>query len=218
MAKRKFETFNYTVAQVWAAAVAANRINGGYVKYDVQADPEKGTPAKLTNKALVWDFLADTQGVVTAEDEAKGSKVREHFQGKVMELLTGSKNDFIASAVRIANRTEFTSADRLDVAIVACLPASYERDMLREEAQAKTFGSKHIGKEKDRIEGEFDIVSCNVSQKFECYVVSAISEGNSFFFFSQHNFEAGKKMKLKGTIKAHRDNGVTQLNRVKRVS
>ena len=43
--KTKFETIPYTVEQVWAAAATAHRINGGYVKYDVQADAEKGTMA-----------------------------------------------------------------------------------------------------------------------------------------------------------------------------
>jgi len=210
-----YSVSNYTAAQIWGAVAAAHRINGGYCKYD-EINHETNTVVKKTNKALVWDLLESDQ--VTNEDVLNGLKVREHFQGKAMALLSGPKNDFLFSAVKISQREEFTSKDRLDVAIAACLPASYERDLLREEAQNKTVNSQHVGKLKDRVRGAFEIVSCNFSQKYMCYCVSAVSDGNSFFFFTQHKLEVGKTSELKGTVKAHRDNGVTQLTRVQAVA
>ena len=208
---------NYTADQVWAAIATAHRINGGYIKFDIMANTETGEPAKRPNKTLVWDILEDANAV-TATDAELGQKVRKHFQGKAMELLSGPKNDFLFSAVKIAQREEFTSKDRLDVAIASCLPASYERDLTREASLDKALNSQHVGKVKDRVRGAFEIVSCNFSQKYNCYCVSAVSDGNAYFFFTQHKLEVGKTSELKGTVKAHRDNGVTQLTRVQAVA
>ena len=210
-----YSVSNYTASQIWGAVAAAHRINGGYCKYDV-INHETNTITKKTNKSLVWDLLESDQ--VTNDDVLNGVKVREHFQGKAMELLSGPKNDFLFSAVKIAQREEFTSKDRLDVAIASCLPASYERDLTREASLDKTLNSQHVGKVKDRVRGAFEIVSCNFSQKYNCYCVSAVSDGNAYFFFTQHKLEVGKTSELKGTVKAHRDNGVTQLTRVQAVA
>lgn len=214
MAKH-YPTVNYTADQVWAAVAAAHRINGGYSKYDeMTAD---GTVKRQTNKALVWNLL-ENGGEITDADREMGNTVRTHFQGKALELLSGPRNEFLFSAVKIAQRDDFTSKDRLDVAIAASLVAGYERDLVRDEARAKTFNSQHVGKIKDRVEREFEIVTCNFSERYMCYCISAIADGNNYFFFSQHKLDAGKKYMLKGTIKAHRDNGVTQLNRVKQAA
>jgi hypothetical protein len=155
----------------------------------------------------------------TPADSEQGIKVREHFRGKVMDILVGKANGFIQGAVNAANKEEFDERkDRSDMAIIASLFQSYERDMSREvvdDRRRELSVAGHVGKPGERMEGEFTILSISYSQKYNCYCVNAEGNGHAFFFFLQQAVEKGKSYKLKGTVKAHRDEGVTQLNRVK---
>jgi|LauGreDrversion4_2_1035121.scaffolds.fasta_scaffold39724_5 hypothetical protein len=209
----------YTSEQVWTAAAVANRINGEYVKYDqMNFDVTPPVITKMNNKALVREVL---EGKIdsTPADVEKGIKAREHFRGKVMDILVGKASGFIQSAVNAANKEEFDERkDRLDMAIIASLIQSYEFDMNREvvnDRRRELGATGHVGKPGERIEGDFTILSISYSQKYNCYCVNAEGNNHAFFFFLQQKVDQGKNYKLKGTVKAHRDEGVTQLNRVK---
>ena len=123
----------YTSEQVWTAAATAQRINGEYVKYDVMNyDVTPPTVIKTNSKTIMKDVL---EGRVTGtpEDTEYGLKVRAHFQNKVVDLLVGRASPFVQSAINAANKEEFDERkDRLDLAIIASLPQSYERDVRRE--------------------------------------------------------------------------------------
>lgn len=209
----------YTSEQVWTAAAVAQRHNGGYVKYDLMNfDATPPTVIKVNSKALMRDVLEGKFDSTPADTEL-GLKARDHFRGKVMDILVGKANPFIQSAVNAANKEEFDERkDRLDLAIIASLIQSYERDMKREivdDRRRELGATGHVGKPGERIEGDFTILSITYSQKYNCYCVNAEGNNHAFFFFLQQKVEQGKNYKLKGTVKAHRDEGVTQLNRVK---
>lgn len=209
----------YTSEQVWTAAAVAQRHNGEYVKYDqMNFDVTPPVIVKLNSKAIMRDVL---EGKIdsTPADTEHGAKAREHFRGKVMDILVGKASGFIQSAVNAANKEEFDERkDRLDMAIIASLIQSYEFDMKREvvdDRRRELSVTGHVGKPGERIEGDFTVLSITYSHKYNCFCVNAESNNHAFFFFLQQKIEQGKNYKLKGTVKAHRDEGVTQLNRVK---
>jgi hypothetical protein len=122
----------YTAEQVWTAAAVAQRINGSYVKYDLMDfDATPPQVLKENSKSIMQKVL---DGVIAPgpEDVDRGVMVRDHFRGKVMDLLAGRANDFTQVAIAATETDVFSSKDRLAFAIVASLPNSYERDVKRE--------------------------------------------------------------------------------------
>ncbi len=210
---------SFTAEQVWTAGATAHRVNGGeYIKYDqMNYDVTPPTVLKLNNKALMQKVLLGDVASTDADREL-GSKVRAHFQGKVMDLLVGKASSFVQSAINAAGKEEFGPRDRLDMAIIASLFKSYDRDAKREEVddrRRELSGSGHTGTVGEKIAGDFKVLSCSYSQKYACFCVNAESNEHAFFFFLHQKVDVGTVYKMRGTVKAHRDEGVTQLNRVK---
>ena len=205
----------WSADQVWAAAVAAQAANGEYVKFPKYDD--QGKLSTNPNKELMRELLA--QGVFTAEEIAAGNSVREHFHGLVFEQMAGTIKDFAASALRISHKTEFVNTDFLDLAIVASLPNCALRDAQRrvvnEQRDEAAVTSQLVGQIGERLTGEFTVVQCRYSQKWGLYTANVTQDGNLFFMFLKQELTAGSRVKLSGTIKAHRDGNTTQLNRVK---
>ena len=100
----------FTADQVWGLAIAADRINGGYLKepvYDFEVDQRN--PVKEANKAMVKRWLREGDfSAATAEDIERGRTVRHYFNGFLLKELSGKINDFEKQALKIAQKDEFT--------------------------------------------------------------------------------------------------------------
>jgi hypothetical protein len=207
---------NWTAEQVFAAAVAADQVNDGYRKYE-EKNLETGVVRKA-NKTVIQDLLRDgTQ--FTAEQIAQGNQIRQHYQGLLFDQMAGDLKDFLATVLRVSTRESVASNDWLDLAVIASLPNSYRRDIARLEAEAArkqiAESSKLHGQPGDRVRGEFVIVQCRWSQKWNRWTVNATLNDNLFFFFHNKELTVGSTVQLAGTVKCHRDGNTTQLNRVK---
>lgn len=209
----------YTAEQVWTAAATAQRINGDYIKYDVMNYDVTPPVVLKTNSKTIMKNVLEGRAASLPEDVEYGAKVRAHFQNKVVDLLVGKASPFMQSAINAANKEEFDERkDRLDLAIIASLSQSYERDVKREKVddRRRELGTAgHVGTVGEKYQGEFKVLTANFSQKYNCFCITAESAGHAFFFFLHQRIDVGQTYKMRGTVKAHRDEGVTQLNRVK---
>lgn len=220
---KKAATMTYTAEMAWGAAVAALRINEGeYVKYDVRDPNDYNIIVKHTNKSIVRGLLTVNPELITAEDRAQGLEFRAHFQGLLFRQISGEINDFLQTAMRVAGRDEFTDVDHLDLAILASLPKSAERDIARQnqktERRELSRDSQHIGVVGDKFGGEVEVLNCFYSQKWATYYVNAKAGANLLMFAFRNELARGTTVKIQGTVKAHREDGITQLNRVKVVA
>ena len=110
----------FTADQVWGLAVAADRINGGYLKEDEWL-PNATPPCRgrQANKLMVKQWLREGAfSEATAEDIEKGREIRNYFNGFLLKQISGKINDFEAQALRIAQMDEFTGKNLLEFAIV----------------------------------------------------------------------------------------------------
>jgi hypothetical protein len=98
----------FTADHVWGLAVAADRINGGYVKADVYAE-NLDVVQKQANKTMVKGWLRNNQNPATAADVERGREVRNYFNGYLLKQIAGKINDFEQTALRIAQMDEFTN-------------------------------------------------------------------------------------------------------------
>jgi hypothetical protein len=208
----------YSAEQVWTAAAVAQRINGSYVKYDLM-DFDATPPIVLKeNSKTIMQKVLDGVIAPLPEDVDRGILVRDHFRGKVMDLLAGKANDFTQVAIAATETDVFSSKDRLAFAIVASLPNSYERDVKRETVDNRVSSAVGgpIGSVGDKVSVTAEVLKSVFSMKWNTHYVTAITNDEQVVFFAyKEALPVGGIYNLKGTVKTHRDQGVTQLNRVK---
>ena len=209
----------YSIDDVFAAACAAHRINGEYLKSDDITVYEDGHEYshkvnRVANKTLVHQFLKGELGM-TLEDHAMGEKVRQHCNGLSFKIITGkSLSDFEQAMLSIADKE--TTDSNYDIAVVASLPASYERAQARIEQDARL--REHRGTLSDnigsKVELDIEVIRCNYSNNWETHFVTAIVNDAVVFFASRNKVELGSKLRIKGKVKDHKEDR-TQLSHVK---
>ena len=212
----------HSVDNVWGAAVAAQRINGSYVKETVyKVDPEMSGNTvvdKRRNRDIMLDILANP-ALLTVEDIAQGQECRNFLQNDItFRALKNKLTEFDGSVSKVLAVTEeFDSAKhKLELAVVACLPQSHARSLERQATQERvrqTSGAL-IGTPGVKVQLAVEIVKSNYSQQWNTWYATAVTADNSAVFFAyRQELAKGAKYTIVGTVKAHRD-GSTQLNRV----
>jgi hypothetical protein len=211
MARYQRPVFKFNADDVWAAACAAQRINGSYVKM-VPAD-QKGD----TNRQIVDMFLGQPD-LIQQADRDLAEKVRTYYKGFTFKILKGIKlSDFDNTAMVIANRDVIES--NYDLAVICSLPSCYERgvkrDSLNQRIEFASGGTIGVPGNKVRIEGA-EVIKCNFSQQYNTFFVTCITKEDQVVFFAlRKDVPLGQVVNIEGTIKSHRDSNTTQLNRAK---
>ena len=210
----------FSVDTVWASAVAAQRINGEYLKEGRNFYGEQGEvlSTKRRNRDIMLEFLHNpTQ--LSAEDIAQGQECRKFLQNDItFRALKNKLTEFDGSVSRVLAVTEEfdTVKHKLELAVVACLPQSHARSLERQAVQERvrqTSGNL-VGKPGDKVQLDVEIIKSNYSQQWNTWYATAVTPDNRAVFFAyRQELGRGTKCTIRGTVKAHRD-GSTQLNRV----
>jgi hypothetical protein len=208
----------FTADHVWALAVVADRINGGYLKetewLENAVPPCMGREA---NKKLVKQWLREGSNPTTEADIEKGREIRNYFNGFLLKQISGKINDFEQQALRIAQMDEFTGKNMLEFAVVSCLPSVMIRDQSRNDLAREVRASTQLqGAVGDKIQGEIEVVKCYYSKDYDKFRVTAKLVDSFVDFWYNSNLEAGQKLSIKAKIKSVRGDNTTQLNFVKR--
>ena len=209
----------YSVADVFAAACAAQRINGEYLKSDDITYYDDGHEYthkvnRVANKTLVHQFLKGELGM-TLEDHEMGDKVMQYCRGLTFKLLTDKRlSDFEATMLAIVEKS--TTDSNYDIAVVASLPASYERSLVRAEQnirlrEAAGCLEAPVG---SKVEMDVEVVRCNYSNEWGVFYVTAIADAGVVFFAQQRKIAVDSKIRIKGKVKRHKEDR-TQLSHVK---
>ena len=215
MARYQKPVVNFNADDVWGAAVAAQRINGAYVKLSVlsESDPIMN---RQSNRQIVESLLKDTF-TITDEDRAEGKKVRAFFQAYTFKILKGKAlSEFNNTAMLISNRDVITST--YDVAVICSLPSSYERGVKQQTVDQRINFAQggHVGTIGDKVNLNVEIVKRIWSEKWMTSFVTGITPEDQVVFFAfKHELEIGKTISIQGTVKGQREPNTTQLNRVK---
>ena len=203
----------FTADHVWGLSVAADRMNGGYVKADVYAE-NLDVVQKQANKTMVKGWLRNNQNPATAADVERGREVRNYFNGYLLKQISGKINDFESTALRIAQMDEFTGKNLLEFSVISCLPSVMLRDQDRKELKNAINSSTQLqGEVGDKIQGVIDVFRCDYQQIYDKFKVQA-RMGDSYV-----NFWYGSRIDgtvtIRAKIKAQRGDNTTQLNFVK---
>ena len=209
----------HSVDNVWGAAIAAQRINGSYVKAALYDYDDNGPKiVKHRNRDIMTDILANP-AQLTVEDIAQGQECRKFLQQDItFRALQNRLTEFDSSVSKVlAVEDDFdTDKHKLELAVVACLPQSHARALERQATQERvrqTSGDV-IGTPGDKVRLDVEIIKSNYSQQWNTWYATGITADNSAVFFAyRQELAKGAKYTITGTVKAHRD-GSTQLNRV----
>ena len=207
---------NFTADYVWALAVEADRINGGYLKEDQWQEVEgKMTKTIEANKKMVKAWLMAQKPVSDADIE-EGRSIRHYFNGFLLKQISGKINDFEQQALRISQMDEFTGKNLLEFAIISCLPSTMRRDAdknaLAREVRASTQLTGAVG---EKIQGEVEVVKCYYSQEYNKFRITAKLVDSFVDFWYNSAMDTGTKVSIKAKIKSVRGDNTTQLNFVK---
>jgi len=211
----------HSVDNVWGAAVAAQRINGSYVKETQhRLDDTIGTIIvdKRRNRDIMLDILANP-AQLTVEDIAQGQECRKFLQNDItFRALKNRLTEFDGSVSKVlAVEGDFdTVKHKYELAVVACLPQSHTRSLERQAVQdrVRQTSGEVIGAPGIKVQLAVEIVKSNYSQQWNTWYATAVTADNSAVFFAyRQELARGAKHTIVGTVKAHRD-GSTQLNRV----
>lgn len=209
----------YNVADVFAAACAAQRINGEYLKTDDITYHDDGHEYshkvnRVANKTLVHQFLKGEFGM-SLEDHEMGDKVMQYCRGLTFKLLTDKRlSDFEQTMLTIVEKS--TTDSNYDIAVVASLPASYERSLVRAEqnVRLREAAGRLEAPVGSKVEMDVEVVRCNYSNEWGVFYVTAIADAGVVYFARNSAVDVDSKIRIKGKVKRHKEDR-TQLSHVK---
>ena len=211
MAKKKV-TRIWPTMDVVAAACAAQRVNGTYIKVPYQLGDEN---KRQTNRELVYQYL-ENDSFITDADRLLAEDIKEYFKGYTFKVLSGAYlSEFDRNTMKILEE-EFTP-EGYNVALLCSIPNNYLKAKKRDEADRRTRFAQggYVGKIGERLNLQVEVIKCVFSQKWGIFYVTAMTTSDQAIFFGyKQEVAVGTVLNIDGTVK-RQDNNQTQLNRVK---
>lgn len=215
MARAKKVTRIWPTMDVVAAACAAQRVNGEYVKIPYKLGVDSDNIKRTTNRELVYQYLED-ESFITGADRLLAEDIKEYFKGYTFKVLSGAYlSEFDRNTMKILEE-EFTP-EGYNVALLTSIPQTYVRAKERDAADRRTRFAQggYVGKIGERLNLQVEVIKCVFSQKWGCYYITAMTTSDqSIFFGIRGSATPGTVLNIVGTVK-RQDNNQTQLNRVK---
>jgi len=198
------------------AAVAAQRINGKYIK---RYDAKEG---ELSNGALMREFLNSEiiNFNVLPQDIELAEKICEYLDSKMIELIAGTLHDYWKNLVLLTEQKQINANDFKTLALIASVPSSYnnavKRENAREEIRIVSENSRHIGQVGDNIEAEVTIKSAVYSANYNKWYHTALTNDQNLVCFPlSEQLDRGTVINLTARIHKHDDNNQTRLHYVR---
>ena len=208
-----------------AFAVAAQRINKGYVK-DTRRFSEDN-PTIFSNKEIVkFAFNPDYRPIdfilpkPTADDYTKVAEIHKWMKRYVM-LGLADLDEFKRDMI---NSVSQDTVIKNNLGRIAFIPEFVKRDKhetgLTKEIRIEYRNSQYLGKEKDVVEGVIKILDKRYSTQWESYNYVAVIDGNLVSFMNKFSYDVDSMLRVKGKVKAQTKNKLfsaneTRLNYVK---
>lgn len=216
--------FDVSAEVCWAAACAAQRINGRYIKQGelvTTETAEQGSRPIPCNKERMVDFI-NHQALLTEQDFENGRTARAWFQGQLFSLISDQLNDFMKKAIETAVKEVINI--RMDAGMVACLPQTWERAVKKERVIdiMTDINSQHVGTITEKLIRQVHVIEVNPGVSFTGWIVTVTDKNNIFRFCSSVVFAENELVRIQGKVKRHdfdkKTNApVTWLNYVKKL-
>ena len=203
-----------------AMAVAAQRINGAYIK-DTRRFSEVENKTQFANKEIVkFAYHGDpsylptdyVRPVPTEEDYVQVAEIQKWMRRYVM-LGLGDLDDFKKDMIGavVQDTVPVNNLGR-----VAFIPEFVKRDQhesgLKKEIRVEYRNSQYLGKEKDVVDGVVKILDKRYSPQWESFNYVAVLDGNLVSFMNKSEFNIGDMKRIKAKVKAQGKNKLFSAN------
>lgn len=212
----------YSVSDVWAAACAAQRVNGGYYKeshFEWNEVTQANQLVKRRNRDVMMEFLQNP-GQILVEDVEAGEQVRDFLQKDLtFRAIKGQLTDFDNSTNQCLAVTDrfYTVSNRYELAVIAALPNSARRSQERQTADQRMQFARggFVGNIGDKVTVNVEVIRTFYKKEFNIFFITAITDQDQVVTFGfKEKFDVGTSVTIQGKVKAQRDN-LTQLNYAK---
>jgi len=207
-------TNTFSLEQCMAAACAAQRINGKYVRRN---DATEEFPA---NNWLTINILKEDSALVTDTDQDNGRMIITYLQHKLPELIAETLQDYWRNAVLLTDRTDISIEDYRTFAFLASVPGSVynacTREQVQEDLASRKENSRCIGKPGDDFPREEVTILGSVYSRnyFKYYHTAVDADGNVIRFPLSEQLATGSQATIAGRIHKH-DGNMTVLHYVR---
>lgn len=204
----------FTLEQCMAAACAAQRINGKYVRRN---DSTEEFPA---NNWLTVNLLTQDTDKITPEDYDNSRMVITYLEHKLPEVIAETLEEYWKNAVLLTDKKEISAEDHRTLAFLASVPASVynscQRELVAEQMAARVENSRCIGKPGDDFpKVPVTIIGSVYSRNyFKYYHTAYDADGNVIRFPLTDKLENGSHHIVSGRIHKH-DGNMTVLHYVR---
>jgi hypothetical protein len=211
----------WTADTVWASAAHAHRINGAeYLKDPEYAKDDQGIwtdrVLRLRNRDLMKRAL-DDESLITEADRDLGHRARDWLsKSLLMKTLKGTVvKEFEVACQGMVALEEFDEwTTRYELALVPSQIKAYEEAVQLERAM-DGISTEPVAAVGEKVDTEITVVKSVYSQNYGVYFITGITADKRAVFFSYRDrLSNGHQCRIRGTVKAHRENS-TQLNRVR---
>ena len=202
-----------TIEQAFALSARVHRELGGYFKDgDV-------TPGTISNKVRLLQYIIDGDKATEA-DLARGKELLAHCRGLIMKKLANDINQYDSVILEVANRDTITDADRYHLALLASVPQTVARveQHRQQEEKIADRAQSYLGAVGAKVTVNIEVVRSNFSVNYGVFFTTAKTDQGCVAFFAYKEQLKPGRYSIRGTVKAHRDDYQTQLNRVKVLS
>lgn len=198
------EQFNYPADAVWAYAVAAYRINGGYSKSSAWDYDSEGRliQTQTPNREMVLAMLT-ASSVPNSEYLAAGREYRAYWQSQLLRLLDNSVNDYIKSVVTVAEKDIIETALDLSI-VVSCIAStdkSKKQQMLNERKLETNSGWRYSVGSKVEFRNNIQVIRCQYLDKVGAYIVESIIDGDLYSWWSKQDIAVQTYKSLQARVK-----------------
>lgn len=198
------EQFNYPADAVWAYAVAAYRINGGYSKSSTWDYDNEGRliQTQTPNREMVLAMLTAST-TPNSEYLAAGREYREYWQSQLLRLLDDGVNDYIKSVVAVAEKDTIETA--LDLTVVVSCIASTDRakkqQMLNDRKLETNSRWRYTVGSKVEFRNDIQVIRCQYLDKVGAYIVESIIDGDLYSWWSKQDIAVQTYNSLQARVK-----------------
>jgi hypothetical protein len=208
----------HDLKMVLTAAVAAQRINGTYIRRD------QGTAKSPANSNLMFQLLApDSEETykILPEDIQQSQLIMEYLSHKLMDLVAGDLEDYWKNAVMLLGLENIKTTDFKKLGLIASIPTSYNnavaRDSLQDHMRQLAETSRHFGTVGDAFGRQnVAILGSVYSRTYNKHYHTAITQENNMIRFpASEKQENDSIVTISGKIHKHGDNNTTVLHYVK---
>lgn len=192
---------------LWRAAVAADRINNGYVKHH-----RYGSDI-IANKTLVRTMLIDRAGW-SYGDMQTAQQYHQYWRNQLLLLLDDTANGYDRAVAKISSQQFINKGDLLSVATIASAVTNTRERLHREKINQKKqqCDRSYIAAVGEKIKITAQVIDCRWVERVGAYLVEAVANARYLTqWWKDYPATPGASITVQAHVRSHSNDYYTKI-------